>query len=78
MGDLLVRNLPPETLAALKRRAKQHGRSVQAEVVEIIERNVLQERRSIETLFARARAESAGKPGETAAEIVRRDRERDD
>jgi plasmid stability protein len=33
MADLLIRNVPVETLAAIKERAKRHRRSVQAEVL---------------------------------------------
>jgi plasmid stability protein len=36
MAALHVRNVPPETLAALKERAARHGRSVQQEVLAIL------------------------------------------
>jgi plasmid stability protein len=38
MGDLLIRGVPPKTLASLKARAKVHGRSLQAEALEALER----------------------------------------
>jgi plasmid stability protein len=36
MADLLIRNVPAQTLEAIKERAKQHGRSVQAEALEAL------------------------------------------
>jgi plasmid stability protein len=36
MEQILIRNLPPGTKAALRARAKQHRRSVEAEVREIL------------------------------------------
>jgi len=36
MADLLIRNVPAETLAAIKERAKHNGRSFQAEAVEAL------------------------------------------
>jgi plasmid stability protein len=36
MTDLLIRNVPAQTLEAIKERAKQHGRSVQAEALEAL------------------------------------------
>lgn len=40
MPDLLIRNVPTATLAALKERARGRNRSVQAEALELIERAV--------------------------------------
>jgi len=40
MGDLLLRNVPPKTLDALKARARSQKRSVQAEALELLERGV--------------------------------------
>ena len=36
MPDLLIRNVPAKTLAALKDRARQRGRSVQAEALDAL------------------------------------------
>jgi plasmid stability protein len=36
MADLLIRNVPAQTLDAIKERAKRHGRSVQAEALEAL------------------------------------------
>ena len=40
MPDLLIRNIPIATSAALKERARSRNRSVQAEALELIERVV--------------------------------------
>lgn len=45
MAQLLVRNLSDETVVALKRRAAQHGRSVEAEHRIILEDALSAERR---------------------------------
>lgn len=37
MGDLLIRNVPQRTLESLKARARSHERSLQAEVMNILE-----------------------------------------
>jgi plasmid stability protein len=36
MADLLIRNVPADTLAAIKERAKRRGRSMQAEALETL------------------------------------------
>lgn len=38
MGDLLIRDVPPKILASLKAKARVHGRSLQAEALEALER----------------------------------------
>jgi plasmid stability protein len=42
---LHVRNVPPKVYAALKKRASRHGRSLNAEVIEVLEGFTEQERR---------------------------------
>lgn len=41
MRQLIVRNVPPEVVARLKRRAAEHGRSAEAEHREILKRALL-------------------------------------
>jgi plasmid stability protein len=36
MADLLIRNVPADTLAAIKERAKRRGHSIQAEALETL------------------------------------------
>jgi plasmid stability protein len=45
MANLIVRNLDPDIVAALKRRATQHGRSAEAEHRALLEDVLLQPRR---------------------------------
>ncbi|TDB38206.1 MAG: Arc family DNA-binding protein [Actinobacteria bacterium] len=40
MTDFLIRNLDPHVLEQLKKRAEQHGRSLQAEVHDTLKRSV--------------------------------------
>lgn len=40
VADLLLRNVSPKTLDALKARARERNRSVQAEALELLERSV--------------------------------------
>ena len=37
MADILIRNVPAETIAKLKQRARRRGRSLQAEALEALE-----------------------------------------
>lgn len=48
MPDLLIRNVKPETMAHLKSAAEHHGRSVQAEVRELLDRSEEHSRRMAE------------------------------
>ncbi len=40
MTDFLIRNLDPHVLEQLKKRAQQHGRSLQAEIHDALKRSV--------------------------------------
>lgn len=40
MSDFLIRNLDPHVLEQLKKRAEEHGRSLQAEVHDTLKRSV--------------------------------------
>lgn len=39
VGDILIRGLPKRTVDGLKARARRHGRSMQAEIIEILDRS---------------------------------------
>jgi plasmid stability protein len=39
MGQLLIRNVPDETIAAFKQKAELNGRSLEQELRELLERN---------------------------------------
>lgn len=77
MAQILVRNLEPEVVERLKKRAQGHGRSLQAEVAEILRRE--SQMQTMEE--ARAAAEEiqrmfAGRKFPDSAELIREDRER--
>ncbi len=77
MSQILVRNLSPETVEALKDQAKRHKRSLEAEVRDILER-AGRPRYSLEefkVMTAKIRA-AAGPQTSDAADLIREDRER--
>jgi plasmid stability protein len=76
MAQVLVRDLDEETLDRLRKRAKSHGRSLQAELKEILERasraNMLQTRQ----LADRIRKSLEGNVHSDSAALVAEDRAR--
>ncbi len=60
MAQLVVRNLEDEVKARLQRRARQHGRSTEEEVREILRNAVKAEDGTKEPLGSRLRARFAG------------------
>jgi plasmid stability protein len=78
MSEILVRNLDPELVERLKTRAKLNRRSLQAEVREILEREVRPSRLSREEFLAIVdRIRSNAPPQETdSVNLIREDRDR--
>jgi plasmid stability protein len=78
MSEILVRNLDPELVERLKTRAKLNRRSLQAEVREILEREVRPSRLSREEFLAIVdRIRSNAPPQETdSVDLIREDRDR--
>ena len=79
MPNILVRDLSPETVAALKRRAQQHRRSLQQELAAVLEEAASQpEQASAHELAEaiRARLAATGRPFTDSTGLVREDRER--
>ena len=78
MSDILVRNLDPEVVEELKLRAKRHRRSLQAEVREIIEREVKPSRLSREEFLAIIDRIRSNAPPQTtdSVDLIREDRDR--
>ncbi|MBV8067331.1 MAG: Arc family DNA-binding protein [Candidatus Eremiobacteraeota bacterium] len=56
MGDLLIRGVSKRTVDGLKARARRHGRSMQAEIVDILERSSAPAGDSLAAWLAKARA----------------------
>jgi plasmid stability protein len=78
MAQLLVRGIDPAIVEKLKARAKRNGRSTEAEVRAILEREAAAgDRGSWEEELERVRAMFAGRTfSQSAAELIREDRER--
>ena len=76
MAQVLVRDLKADVVARLKARAKRHGRSLQAELKEILEiasRHSAVEARAV---AARIRRQLAGRPHSDSVELLAEDRAR--
>ncbi|HZT87572.1 MAG TPA: Arc family DNA-binding protein [Stellaceae bacterium] len=74
--NLSIKNAPDEIVAQVKQRAQRNHRSMQRELLAIIEEAVREPRRlTPDEILARARTLGL-KPGPEAAAIVRSDRDR--
>jgi plasmid stability protein len=83
MPTLYVENIPTDLYQALRKRARENRKSIAAEVISLLERNVptakeLQSRREFYNRMAELRARQPESPGPfpTAEEMIREDRER--
>ena len=75
MPDVLVRGLTPAVVKRLKARAKNRGRSLQAEVKDILEREARLPDDVLEGI-RRVRAMTRGKRFSDSTLLIREDRER--
>jgi plasmid stability protein len=78
MSQILVRDLAPDVVESLKRRAKANGRSLQAEVKEILERSAEPTRLSREEFLAimdRIRSQAPPQRSDSV-DLIREDRDR--
>ncbi len=72
MGDLLVRDVSEEVLARLKARARENGRSAEAEHREILRQALLSDDGGrFEELAARLRAMTAGRQQTPSEDLLR-------
>lgn len=78
MGDILVRGIPPAVLAQLKERARARRRSLQQEVLAILEEAASRQAIDAEELAAQIRTKLAntGRSFSDSAALLREDRER--
>ncbi|HJU20577.1 MAG TPA: plasmid stability protein stbC [Stellaceae bacterium] len=77
MGSLSIRNLDDDLLARLKRRAARHGRSAEAEVRDILRRELSGEGEiDFDRLAAEFRALTAGRRHTPAEQLLREERDR--
>lgn len=75
MSQVLVRDLDPDVLERLKKRAGSSGRSLQAELKAILEQ-AARPAGDVSALAARIRRRLAGRAHSDSAELLARDRER--
>jgi antitoxin FitA len=76
MPQVLVRNLSPAVLEKLKARARQNGRSLEAELRLILQRAAGEPAADLLTGVERVRALFAGRTFSDSAELLREDRDR--
>jgi plasmid stability protein len=83
VATLYVQNVPEELYGALRNQARQHRRSIAAEVLSLLEENVptareLKARKAFLRRVLRLRSRKPPKPGPfpSAEEMLREDRER--
>lgn len=78
MAQLTVRNVTEQIVAALKKRAAEHGRSAEAEHREILRESLLEKAGARESFVERARALRARlRSSVDSTELIRADRDRD-
>lgn len=82
MATLYVENVPEEVYAALRKRARQHRKSIAAEILSMLEENIatpaeLKRRRDLLRVAKQLRSKRrAHSPFPSAEEMQREDRER--
>jgi plasmid stability protein len=76
MAQVLVRNLRKATVERLKRRARSHGRSLQAELHDILERAARTDIADARRAAERMRRRLADREHTDSAELIAKDRSR--
>jgi plasmid stability protein len=83
MATLYVENIPEELYEALRERARQHRKSIAAEILTLLEKNIptaaeLKKRQKIFKQLERLRSSNSAGPGPfpTSEQMQREDRER--
>lgn len=75
MADFLIRDLSGDVMNRLRTRAAHNGRSLQAEVHEILTRSVKMTREETIERFRQLRQELAGREFPDPAQLIREDRD---
>ena len=76
LPQVLVRDLRAETVSRLKERAKRHGRSLQAELKELLESASRQSGLDARALADRVRRQLSGRSHSDSVELLAKDRTR--
>ena len=74
MSQVLVRNLPTEVVRKLKMRARQHGRSLQEELKNILEQAAQQNKKDVQAKVNEVRKLFAGRKFSDSSDLIRQDR----
>lgn len=72
--NLSIKNVTDEVAERLRERARRNHRSLQAELLALLEESTLGKRRSVQDVMAAVRAERLRTPAESVA-MVREDRD---
>jgi plasmid stability protein len=75
MPQLLVRDVSPEIVDAIKRRAAANGRSAEAEHRAILEESLQAERNAFREVAKRLREQTAGRNLSDSTDLIREDRD---
>jgi plasmid stability protein len=75
MAQLLVRDLSPDLVDALKRRAAEHGRSAEAEHRIILEETLLPQDNGFWERAAKLRERTRGRITVDSTDLIRQDRD---
>jgi plasmid stability protein len=76
MGQVLVRDLPTEVVRKLKMRARQHRRSLQEELKDILEQAAQQNAKNVQAKVNQVRKLFAGRKFSDSSDLIRQDRAR--
>ncbi len=76
MARIVVRNLDDSVVAELKRVCESHGRSLEAEVREVLTAATRVDRSEIRARLAAMRARQGPQAGPDSVELIREDRDR--
>jgi hypothetical protein len=76
MTDVLVRDVDPKILEGLKRLAGKHGRSLQEELMFLLERAACETTSDTQEVLAKWETRFAGRRFSSNAELIREDRKR--
>lgn len=72
--NISIKNVPEEKVELLKKRAKSNHRSLQGELLALIDQATAQPKLTVEEFFARVRA-SGLKTADESARMIREDRD---
>ena len=76
MAQVSVINLPKEVVRKLKMRARQHGRSLQEELKNILEQAAQQNKKDVQAKVNEVRKLFAGRKFSDSSDLIRQDRAR--